>query len=113
MERWCPTQSVLGVFLMTSNQFTFLVFILLLGFGGYLGHPLFPELGPAVVIIGVIAIVGIICCALIYEAITWPWRQWKFRKECRRLERKGRLMNLYERVDFEWRLHKLQSRDEQ
>jgi len=98
---------------MTSNQFTFLIFILLLGFGGYLSHPLFPpEAGLAVVVIGAIVIVGVLCCVGIYELITWPWREWKFRKECRRLERKERLMNLYNRVDFEWRLHKLQLRDE-
>jgi hypothetical protein len=99
---------------MTSNQFTFLVFILLLGFGGYLSHPLLPsDVGFVIFIIGVIAIVGIVCCVLIWEAITWPWREWKLRKQYRRLERKERLMNLYKRVDFEWRLHKLQSRDEQ
>ena len=46
---------------MTSNQFAFLVVILLLGFGGYLSHPIVPpEIGGPLVVLFILGLVVVL-----------------------------------------------------
>jgi hypothetical protein len=81
---------------MTSNQFAFLVFILLLGFGGYLSHPIVPpEIGGPLVVLFILGVVVIAIGAVICDSITWWWRNTNFyinreirRQETKEIERK-------------------------
>ena len=87
----------MGVFLMTSNQFAFLVFILLLGFGGYLSHPIVPpEIGGPLVVLFILGLVVVLIGAAIYDSITSWWRNTNFyiNREIRREEERKRKMYL-------------------
>jgi hypothetical protein len=77
---------VLGVLLMTSNQFSLLVFILLLGFGGYLSHPILPpEIGDLLLVLLIPVFVVLVIGAVIYERISWWWQMRDLRRETRRI----------------------------
>jgi len=73
---------------MTSNQFAFLVFILLLGFGGYLSHPILPpEIGIPLLVLLILGVVVLAIGAVIYDSIKWWWQMRDFRRETRRIWR--------------------------
>jgi hypothetical protein len=71
---------------MTSNQFTLLVFILLLGFGGYLSHPILPpEIGDLLLVLLIPVFVVLVIGAVIYERISWWWQMRDLRRETRQI----------------------------
>src|SRR5262245_8391310 len=70
---------------MTSNQFAFLVFILLLGFGGYLSHPILPpEIGIPLLVLFILGVMVVAIGAVICDQIAWWWRFRDFRRETRK-----------------------------
>src|SRR6516164_4107146 len=86
LDSGSATQPVLGVLLMTSNQFAFLVFILLLGFGGYLSHPILPpEIGIPLLVLLILVVAVVAIGLVIWAKIEWWWQMRDFRRETRRI----------------------------
>ena len=108
VDGWRSTQPVLGVFLMTSNQFTFLVFVLLLGFGGYLSHPIVPpEIGIPLVTLFILGVAVIAIVLMIWAKIEWWWINTDFylnrkiRKQKTREEERKKIFSEYVNREIE------------